>query len=558
MDKRLQDLFEEYWEYRMEVSPGYATFTGRDEYNDRLEDMSREAHKEEVKWTRDFLSKLREVSVSELSEEDLLSHEILVDQLEHGLEFENHPTYLLPLNQMMGVHLGFLQLARVHPFRNLEDFEDFNSRLRAHGKQLEHCLIYLKEGLERSYTLPEITVKLVCGQLENMIKLEVQDCQHLQTALQSAKGLDSDCQDYTVKLEESYTQTVLPQLKKIHEFLSGEYREGCRREVGLCHLNNGLDLYRLYVKNHTGLSEEPKEIHQRGLDEVARIHSQMKDLQSKLGIEGSLQDFFEAMRSRSDLHYSNREEIVTHHQDLLKEMAKKLPEYFHTLPKNPYEVHPLPAYQEKEAPDAFYMPGEPSSNRPGVYYVNTYEPQTRARFNAEVLAYHEAIPGHHLQISIAQELKDIPEFRKRSSETAYVEGWALYTEKLSHEMGFYEDLHSQFGKLSFELWRAARLVVDTGLHALSWTREKAIDYMNENTGLSKANIEVEVDRYIAYPGQALSYKIGEIYLLNLRRELEEKLQDEFSIQDFHEEVLRHGALPLPRLGEIVRKQLLTA
>ena len=293
-------------------------------------------------------------------------------------------------------------------------------------------------------------------------------------------------------------------------------------------------------------------IHHLGMQEIERIHSEMSQIQVALGVEGDLQDLFESFRSNSELHYSSREEIVEHHRALLVTMDAKLSDYFESLPKNKYEVHPLPSYQEKESPDAFYMPGNLASDRPGVYYVNTYGPETRGKYNAEVLAYHEAVPGHHLQISIAQELENLPTFRKYSSETAYVEGWALYTEKLSEEMGFYQTLESKFGRLSFELWRAARLVVDTGLHAFGWSRQKAIDFLQMNTGLSLSNIEVEVDRYIVMPGQALSYKIGERFMLDLRNMVYEYQGDDFDIKEFHRVILEHGAVPLPILGDLVR------
>ena len=291
--------------------------------------------------------------------------------------------------------------------------------------------------------------------------------------------------------------------------------------------------------------------HEIGLKEVSRIHDEMSKIQKELGFSGSLQDLFVHMRSNKELYYDSRQEIIDHHSSLLKEMENELPKYFSILPKNPYEVQALPEYQEQNAPDAFYMPGDGQNDRPGVYFVNTYNPETRGKHNAEALAFHEAVPGHHLQISIAQELEGIPEFRKRNNETAYVEGWALYTEKLSEEMGFYKTPEAKFGKLSFEVWRASRLVVDTGIHYKGWARKEAIDFMVENTCLSASNIAVEVDRYIVMPGQALSYKMGEIFILDLRKRLEDQWKDSFDLRKFHDEILAHGALPLKILEKVM-------
>jgi prolyl oligopeptidase len=342
-----------------------------------------------------------------------------------------------------------------------------------------------------------------------------------------------------------------PDIQKFVGFLKLKYKPLCRQKVGLCALDGGLELYGKFVQNNTTLDISPQEVHDIGLAEMDRIHVQMRQIQSQMGFDGSLNDFFAFLRANPDNYYQSREQIVEEHQALLSKMEERLPDFFRRLPKTPYEVKPMAEYQEKEAPDAYYMPCNAKSGRPGTYYVNTCEPTTRARFNAEALAYHEAVPGHHLQIAFAQEVDGLPEFRKRSSFTAYIEGWALYAEKLAGEMGFYQSPLSRFGSLGFEAWRAARLVVDTGIHAFGWTKEQAVDYMLQNTCLSADNIRVEVERYIVMPGQAVSYKIGELFILELRRKIQEKLGSDFDIQEFHERLLRNGSLPLPVLEQIV-------
>ena len=549
----LKSLFEKYWDRQMLVSPSYATFCGINDYNDRLEDLSVESWKQHLNWLIDLRDQMLSIPEDQVDSEDLISRRILVNSIDSSERMDKFPTHYLAINQMTGLHLSFYQIAKVHPFRASKDLQDFLSRTEAHADQLNKIIEHLIEGMENGWLLPKRVVELVILQLEGLNNKEV-IVERIQTFImnQNPNIIDSNANLWK-EIIKAIGEKLLPAYQDLIQFLSTKYSDVARDSVGLCDLPSGSELYEEYVRSNTTLDDlSAAEIHELGLQEVERIHSEMRQIQTKLGIEGDLNALFESFRNNSELHYNTREEIVEHHRSLLTEMDKKLPQFFDTIPKNPYEVHALPSYQERESPDAFYMPGNRLSGRPGVYYVNTYEPHTRGRHNAEVLAYHEAVPGHHLQISIAQELENLPSFRKHSSETAYVEGWALYTEKLSEEMGFYSQIESKFGRLSFEVWRACRLVVDTGLHAFGWSRQKAIEYMQENTGLSQSNIEVEVDRYIVMPGQALSYKIGERYLMDLRNMVKEHKGSEFDIKEFHSVLLENGALPLPILGEVVR------
>lgn len=549
----ISELFQKYWDQQLSISPSYATFCGVNDYNDRLEDLSIENWKSHLSWLSDLREEILDFPEEKLDAEDKISRKILLDNIDFAHRLESYPTHYLAINQMTGPHLSFYQIAKVHPFRSRQDLQDLISRIKAHAVQLRQVMDHLKEGAENNWVLPLRVVDLVIGQFENLNNEEVVAERLRNFITDQNQTIIEEHADLWESIRHQVRESLIQSYAQMIDFLSNDYRALARETFGLCGLPEGKDLYQEYIRNHTTLQDLSADaIHYLGMQEIERIHSEMSQIQVALGVEGDLQDLFESFRSNSELHYSSREEIVEHHRALLVTMDAKLSDYFESLPKNKYEVHPLPSYQEKESPDAFYMPGNLASDRPGVYYVNTYGPETRGKYNAEVLAYHEAVPGHHLQISIAQELENLPTFRKYSSETAYVEGWALYTEKLSEEMGFYQTLESKFGRLSFELWRAARLVVDTGLHAFGWSRQKAIDFLQINTGLSLSNIEVEVDRYIVMPGQALSYKIGERFMLDLRNMVYEYQGDDFDIKEFHRVILEHGAVPLPILGDLVR------
>lgn len=548
----INNIFDTYWNQSLEQSPSMATFYGVYDYNSKLESYGiRSSYKSHQKLER-FYKKVINVDVASLDIEEKISRSLFLEDVKSSREYLGVPSHHLALSQMSGVHTSFLQIANIHPFRNSKDFEDYIQRLKGFSKQVKQVQRHLHRGILRQWVLPKNISLLVIDQIEKMITTDPAKSLYFLTASKNFSVLTKNrkCK-LNNQLQVTVDKHVNKPLKRFVKYLRKTYLQYTRESIGLCNLPGGDNYYDLKVKQNTTLDVTPSKIHEIGLEEVARIHSEMSKIQNEVGVKGSLNDFFNHMRSDKDLHYSSREEIVSHHTALLKEMEKELPKYFSVLPKNLYEVQPLPEYQEKEAPDAFYMPGDSKTSRPGVYFVNTYNPETRGKHNAEALAFHEAVPGHHFQISIAQELEGMPEFRKRYNETAYVEGWALYTEKLSEEMGFYKTPEARFGKLSFEVWRASRLVVDTGIHNKGWSRQQAIDYMVENTCLSTANIEVEVDRYIVMPGQALSYKMGEIFIMNLRKTLQEKHKDSFDIKKFHNELLCHGALPLKVLEEVM-------
>jgi uncharacterized protein (DUF885 family) len=327
----------------------------------------------------------------------------------------------------------------------------------------------------------------------------------------------------------------------------------CRDKEGVWSLPEGTDMYRFYVRYHTTIDLSPEEIHETGKSEVKRISEEIRKIIKRMGFDGGIREFAEYVKTKKELYPETGREIVGGYRDILLEMDKKLPRYFGRLPKAEYDIKEIEKYREQAAPAAYYYPPPRDFSRPGYFYINTYKPESRPRSIMEALAYHEAVPGHHLQIAIMQELEDIPDFRRYQGSTAYIEGWALYAEKLAKEMGFYQQDFSEYGRLTNEIWRAARLVVDTGIHYFKWSREEAIQYCRENTGLEEHEIEVEIDRYIAMPGQALAYKTGELKILQLRERAKKAFGSKFDIRDFHDRLLEEGALPLYALEDHIER-----
>ncbi|TNF55807.1 DUF885 domain-containing protein [bacterium] len=360
----------------------------------------------------------------------------------------------------------------------------------------------------------------------------------------SGKFSEEEREDMKNAVRETISSKVTPAYEKLYHYLSKKYLRHCREREGIWSLPEGVDLYRFYVKYHTTTDLSPEEIHEIGVSEVERISSEIKKIIKKTGYSGSIREFALTLKEKKDLYPKHAQEILDDYRDILSRMDRRLPDFFGKLPRATYDIKEIEEYREQAAPAAYYYPPPQDFSRPGYFYVNTYKPEQRPRFVMEALSYHEAVPGHHLQIATMQERKDIPDFRRYEGSTAFIEGWALYAEKLSKEMGFYQEDYSEYGRLTFEIWRAARLVVDTGLHFYQWSRDRSIRYCREHTGLEDHEIEVEVDRYIAMPGQALAYKIGELKILELRKKARELLGSGFNIKDFHDRLLQNGALPL--------------
>ncbi|MGB3016737.1 MAG: DUF885 domain-containing protein, partial [Ignavibacteria bacterium] len=358
-------------------------------------------------------------------------------------------------------------------------------------------------------------------------------------------------------LKEIISQDINPAFQRLHDFVKNEYLPVCRQEAGVWSLPDGSDRYNLLVKYFTTLDLTYDDVHQTGLSEVARIEKEMNRIKDSIGFNGSVQEFNEFIKKDPEMFYTNKEDLMNGFREILGKMDSKLPELFGRLPKAPYDLKEMEEFRSKSAPAAYYYSAPEDRSRPGYFYVNTYDLPSRPKYTMTALALHEAVPGHHLQIAIAQELKNLPKFRRDGGYTSFVEGWALYAESLGYETGMYEDLYQLYGALIFEMWRACRLVVDTGIHAKKWTREEAVAYMKKYTANSDLDIKSEVDRYIAWPGQALAYKTGEMKIKELRRKSEEALGSKFDIKEFHDTMLNNGALPLPLLEVEINRWIQT-
>jgi uncharacterized protein (DUF885 family) len=453
---------------------------------------------------------------------------------------------------MQGPHIDFPQIIEFHPFRNEKDVNDYIARLNAFPSQIDQVIELLQKGIEHKIVAYKKVIENTVTQVETFSKFTPEQSPLFAPTKKIRENLpEKDIAEITDSIRESIASKVTPAYKKLLEYLSREYINHCREKEGLWALPDGKDMYRFYAEYHTTTSLSPEEIHNIGKSEVARISSEIKVIMDKVGFKGTIRAFTENVKNRKDLYPETSEEILDGYKEILTHMDKKLTGFFGHLPEAKYDVKAIEEYREQAAPAAYYYPPPQDFSRPGYFYANTFKPEQRPKFIMEALAYHEAVPGHHLQIAIMQEQKEMPDFRRYEGSTAFIEGWALYAEKLSKEMGFYQDVYSEYGRLLMEIWRAVRLVVDTGLHYYMWTRDEAIAYCRENSGEEEHEIEVEVDRYIAMPGQALAYKIGELRILDLRKKAKNDLGAAFDIKDFHDRLLDKGALPLYELERVM-------
>jgi uncharacterized protein (DUF885 family) len=405
----------------------------------------------------------------------------------------------------------------------------------------------MKKGLTERIVPSKIVVEKIVPQIDAHIVEDPESSEFYKpfTSSESMKGIiTKDSQRLRDRAKHSVAESIVPSYKKLREFVAGPYFEGAREEDGIWALNDGRERYEFYIRHHTTANLSPDQIHQMGLNELKRIHAEMRGILAKAGFKGSLQEYSNKLRSDKSMYYSTAAELLAGFRAILRKMDAKLPELFGRLPKAKYDLREIEIYRADSAPDAYYYRPPEDGSRPAYFYVNTFRPDTRPKYTMEALAYHEAVPGHHLQIAIQQELDRLPMFRRHAGYSAFVEGWALYSERLPKEVGFYQTLDSDFGRLTLEAWRAARLVVDTGIHYKHWTRDMAIRFMQENTALAEQNIVSEVDRYIAWPGQALAYKIGERKISEIRTKAEKRLGPRFNLRDFHDELLNDGALAL--------------
>lgn len=550
---RLKQLFDLHWKYNMEENPGWATFIGYPGLNDKWGDQSFTAIERRKRENLSIMETVNSISKEKLSESDRLNYDLFKDRIALDIEGAEFPQELMPISQLNGVQQDVAQLLTVAPANSAKDYQDIVTRLKGVPTVIAQTRALLEKGLKEGVTPPQVTLRDVPQQVRNQIVKNPVDAPVLIAFKEFPGSIPAAEQEKLRKEAHSiYSREIVPAFEELANYLEKTYIPGCRAGIGLSELPNGKKWYAYLVKSYTTTAMTPDEIFNVGESEVRRIRAEMEKVIKETGFKGDFAAFSQFLRKDPQFFFTKPEDLLQTYRDICKRADPELIKLFGHLPRLPYGVKSVPSYAEKSQTTAYYEPGSLKAGRPGYYFANTYALNTRPKWEMEALSLHEAVPGHHLQTAIAQELEELPEFRRWGWYTAYGEGWGLYSEALGYDMGFYEDPYSKFGQLSYEMWRAIRLVVDVGMHAKGWSRQQAIDYFTQNIGKAEHDIVVEVDRYIVWPGQALAYKIGQLKISELRGMAQKDLGEKFDIRAFHDVVLGSGPVPLNILEQMVK------
>lgn len=542
---QLEQLFADDWEYQLKESPLFATFYGDKRYNAALPSVSVADNQRRLAQEKAFLTRLAEIDRNALSATHQLNYDIFKLLKQNDIAEYQFKTYLTPITNRSGFHVSFPQLADRVPLNSVEDYENYIARLNGFEVYAQSYIELMRAGIREGYVLPGITLKGIEGTIEPHIVKDASESLLFAAFEKFPDDIDEAAQaNLTEAGKSAILNSVVPGYEAFLKFITEEYLPAAREDIAASSLPDGKAFYEHRVRLFTTLDITPKEVHKIGHSEVKRIRGEMEELIRETGFEGSFQDFVQFLRTDDRFYVDSPKALMAQIALTLKLMDGQLPTLFKTLPRSPYGIKKIPDFIAPKTTTAYYNSPAGDGSKAGFYFVNTYDLRSRPTYEIEALSFHEAVPGHHLQIALQQEMENIPEFRKYASFTAFVEGWALYSERLGLEVGFYEDPYSDFGRLTYEMWRALRLVVDTGMHYFGWSRQKAIDYMAENSALTMHNITTEIDRYISWPGQALGYKMGELKIRELRAYSKEKLGDKFDVREFHEVVLGSGAVPM--------------
>lgn len=549
---RLHRLIQLQWEYEMSEYPESATYIGVPGHSDRWTDLSLEAIERRKRELADPLIVLDTIDREVLPPADRLDYDLFALSAETALEGASFPAELMPIDQLNGAHISVPQVLAVAPSGTATDFEDILARLDAVPRLVDQWIALLELGLERGVTQPKIALRDVPGQVRDLMAADVErNPFYAPFATMPAVGPD-EAQGLRRRAVDSIRRRVIPAYGKLYDFLTETYIPNAREGIAWSALPDGKAWYDHEVKLHTTTDRTPAEIHAIGLAEVARIRAEMDRVIERSGFAGGFDAFAEFLRTDDRFYYDSAEALLTGYRDIAKRIDPVLMQLFGRLPRMTYGVIPIPDYNAPSETTARYRTGSLQAGRAGAFMANTYNLRSRPKWEMEALTLHEAVPGHHLQLSLQQELEGMPEFRKHGSYTAFVEGWGLYAESLGEELGLYADPYSKFGQLTYEMWRAVRLVVDTGMHTMGWSREEAIEFFKANSSKPEHDITVEIDRYIVWPGQALAYKLGELKFKELRELATRELGERFDIRAFHDELLRQGPLPLDVLDSRIR------
>jgi uncharacterized protein (DUF885 family) len=554
------------WAQWMGESPEVASAVGFPGLNDRWNDDSAAGIAARRHHLAESLAKLDRYERSALAERDRVSYDLyreLLVSTEDGLAFGHDPFPFrlgsptndrMPINQLQGVQLNPSDISDIQPLDTVRDFQDLLARFDRYPTTVDNTIALLEAGSALGYSPPQVTLLGVPDEIATQVVSDPMASSVLKAFRQFPVGIGAgDRERLRAEAARLYRERITPALTRLREYLEQTYIPKARETIAASALPNGAAMYAFLVRWQTTTGLTPREVHEIGLGEVRRIRAEMETLIRSTGFAGTFEEFNTYLRTDPKFFYDSPEALVDAYRVIAKRIDPMLGRIFGRLPRTPYGVLPVPEFRAPTSPTAYYLPGAPTTGRPGNFYANTYKVGTRARWEMEALTLHEAVPGHHLQISLAQELEGLPEFRRQTGFTAFVEGWGLYAESLGEELGLYGDPYSKFGQLTYDMWRSIRLVVDTGMHALGWSRERAIQFFRENTGKSDQDIRVEVDRYIVWPAQALAYKIGQLKFRELRTLAEERLGTSFDVRGFHDTVLEAGALPLEALTERVHR-----
>jgi uncharacterized protein (DUF885 family) len=545
--KALHGLFAAEWDYQMEQHPTWASTLGDRRWNDRWGDSSLEAISKRHDHAVETLSKLTEIDRAVLSAADQLNYDLFKKNYQNEVEEYQDRWYLLPLNQLEGVHT-VNQLADSLRFETLKDYDDWLARLRALPTRIEQTIALMRLGIKDGIVYPKIVMQRVPAQIDHQIVSDPKTSPLYKPFTKfSSSIMEADRARLTMAAQQTIAASVVPAYQRLKDFIVSDYLPAAFEQVGFWRLPNGAAMYAHATRYNTTTNLTPQEIHEIGLKEVKRIRGEMQAIIDKLKFRGSFAEFVKFLHSDEKFYFKSENELLEAYRALSRRIDPALVKVFRTLPRMPYGIEPIPANIAPDSPAAFYRGPAADGSRAGTFTVNTFKPEIRPKYEMMALSLHEGVPGHHLQIALAMEQEDIPNFRRYGGYTAFIEGWGLYAESLGEEMGLYADPYSKFGQLMYEIWRASRLVVDTGMHYLRWDRQKAIDFMVENTAKQALEVAAEIDRYIVWPGQALGYKIGQLKITELRAKAKQALGDKFDIRVFHEELLKDGALPLDQL-----------
>jgi uncharacterized protein (DUF885 family) len=547
--KALNALFEDYWQDQLKHDPELASMLGDKRYNDQIDDYSVKAVNDGLAREENYLMQLAAIDPAGLNNEEKTSRELLMRRFAEDEEAAQFKEWEMPMNQMSGIHTTYPRLVGQLSFTSVKEYDDWIARLHAIPKAFDQVTTNMSIGMDDHRVPPKYLLAKALDQVKELATQKPEDSP-LALPLKSfpASIKPADRERIQAEMLNAIGKEVQPAYLRFARFLEVSYIPAGPDAPGLSALPDGAKYYQFLIRRTTTTNLTADQIHQIGLDEVKRDEAEMLVIAQKLGF-ADLKSFRASFKTNPKLHPASPEALLAAYRGYLTPMQAKLPQLFGRLPKAPFEVAAVPDFLEKTSAPAYYEPGAPDGSRPGRLRIDTYNATERNLYSAEVIAYHEGLPGHHLQISIAQELDGIPTFRKYGRYTAYTEGWGLYSERLGKEVGFYQDPYSDYGRVEADIWRAIRLVVDTGVHSQHWTRQQMVDYFHDHSAIDETSIQAEVDRYIAWPSQALAYKIGQLKILALRDRAKSALGNKFDLRAFHDQVLDSGALPLDLLSD---------